>query len=469
MLSAPSGCARTGYLSHLYLASLWDVHISLRFEKLVACAAEFSYSHTRKHVFRKGIFILKRRLTSPFIAVTLISALALTSCAEKDGVVDNEKEPSFNSADSNPDNSIPDNIVTDNRNDVDLSPYIMKAKTTKIADLPEGEATRGLQFVDGRIIGHAMTDKDTGASRVYSVDADGNDYKIEKDFGSLDSIIEELKKDPIFDFSLDFSKIDKDTIDPDGYGLTVYQEPGSDDYVLYTEYHLDSKEHWYLEAKRTDNGKYDENYVQRKASHLHSDTINGCLDPKMMEKAGRYIGFTTTTNSDPFNLTIDAGSRTYAPEIELSSGSTTDDDDSTLKGITDCGFAGNFLVTNVRNHYDAEKGATPDGDVNPKLKHRTHLALSLPHDDDKHRKTEKTEGRLPVDYETSYLVDLEGIDPNKDVTAVATNPDDPNTAYVTVEGDNGLYKVDISSAHFGGHRDGNKFLDDMYARVSGKK
>lgn len=464
MLSAPSGCARTGYLSHLYLASLWDVHISLRFEKLVACAAEFSYSHTRKHVFRKGIFILKRRLTSPFIAVTLISALALTSCAEKDGVVDNEKEPSFNSADSNPDNSIPDNIVTDNRNDVDLSPYIMKAKTTKIADLPEGEATRGLQFLDGRVIGHAMTDKDTGASRVYSVDADGNDYKIEKDFGSL---IEEINKDHKFEYT----DVDKSVIDPDGYGLTVYQEPGSDDYVLYTQYYFSKGGDWYLEAKRTNNDKYDEDYISAKVPRLQFNAINSCLDPKMMEEAGHYIGFTTGAGSSS-NLMLNIGdpdsSYTPAddPEIELSSGSTTDDDDSTLKGITDCGFAGNFLVTNVRNHYDIRKGTTPDGNANPELKHRAHLTLSLPLTGDKHRKT--TDG-LPVDYATSYLVDLEGIDPNKDVTALAIDPDDPDTAYVTVEGDNGLYKVDISSAQFGGHSDGYKFLDDMYARVSGKK
>lgn len=398
---------------------------------------------------------MKRTLALPLIGAALVSALTLTSCAE-DSESNNAAPDDNNSSQSA--ESIPDNIVTDNRNKVDLSPYIMKAQTTKIADLPEGEATRGLQFLDGRIFGHAMTDKDTGASRVYSVNTDGDDYKTEKDFGSL---IEEMNKDQL----LEYSKVDKDVIDPDGYGLTVYQEPGSDDYVLFTEYYMHTGQHWYLEAKRTDNNKYDEDRIWEEASRLHGATINGCLDPKMMEKAGHYMGFTTSSGGSS-NLMIDIGNHTYSPEIELSSGSTTDDDDSNLKGVTDCGFAGNFLVTNVRNHFDAEEGATPDGNANPKLKHRTHLAMSLPHDDDKHR---KTEDGLPVDYEASYLVDLEGIDPNKDVTALAIDPDNPDTAYVTVEGDNGLYKVDISSAHFGDHHDGNKFLDDMYARVSGKK
>lgn len=401
---------------------------------------------------------MKRRLTSPFIAVTLISALALTSCADKDGVVDNEKEPSFNSAGSNPDNSIPDNIVTDNRTEIDLSPYIMKAKTTKIADLPEGEATRGLQFLDGRILGHAMTDKDTGASRVYSVNTDGGDYKTEKDFGSL---LDRVNEDKLFESE----KMRKGNIQPEGYGLAVYQEPGSDDYVLNAEFYISENGHWDDIVKRTDDGKYDEARIWENAGYFNGSNINNCLDPQMMEKAGRYMGFTTIPKN-PSGLLIDSGYPTYTPKIELSQGSTTNKSDTTLKGATDCGFAGNFLVTNVRNHFDAEKGATPDGNANPKLKHRTHLAMSLPLTGDKHRKT--TDG-LPVDYATSYLVDLEGIDPNKDVTALAIDPDDPDTAYVTVEGDNGLYKVDISSAHFGNYDDGYKFLDDMYARVDGKK
>lgn len=402
---------------------------------------------------------MKRRLTSPFIAVTLISALALTSCADKDGVVDNEKEPSFNSAGSNPDNSIPDNIVTDNRDEIDLSPYIMKAKTTKIADLPEGEATRGLQFLDGRIFGHAMTDKDTGASRVYSVNTDGGDYKTEKDFGSL---LDRFNKG-----RWETEKIHKEDLQPEAYGLAVYQEPDSDDYVLNAEYLLKEGDHWDDEVKRTDDGKYDDDRMWENARYLNELTINNCLNPKMMEKVGHYTGLATIPGgASKLKLDTGNGISAYIPEVELSGGSTTNKSDSNLKGATDCGFAGDFLVTNIRNHFDAEEGATPDGNANPKLKHRTHLAMSLPLNGDKHR---KTEDGLPVDYATSYLVDLEGIDPNKDVTALAIDPDDPDTAYVTVEGDNGLYKVDISSAHFGDHHDGYKFLDDMYARVDGKK
>ena len=398
---------------------------------------------------------MKRTLALPLIGAALISTLTLTSCAE-DSESTNAASNDNNSSQSA--KSIPDNIVTDNRNKVDLSPYIMKAQTTKIADLPEGETTRGLQFLDGRIYGHAMTDKDTGASRVYSVNTDGGDYKTEKDFGSLLDRVNEGR-----DFESE--KLHKESIQPEGYGLGVYKEPGSDDYVLNAEFYINTVGHWSDIAKRTDDGKYDEGRIEEHASRLNGFTINNCLDPQMMEKAGHYMGFTTIGRSSS-NLMIDIGNRTYMPKMELSSGSTTDDDNSNLKGATDCGFAGNFLVTNVRNHFDADKGATPDGNANPKLKHRTHLAMSLPHDDDKHR---KTEDGLPVDYEASYLVDLEGIDPNKDVTALAIDPDDPDTAYVTVEGDNGLYKVDISSAHFGDHHDGNKFLDDMYARVSGKK
>lgn len=399
---------------------------------------------------------MKRTLALPLIGAALISTLTLTSCAE-DSESTNAASNDNNSSQSA--ESIPDNIVTDNRNDVDLSPYIMKAKTTKIADLPEGEATRGLQFLDGRIFGHAMTDKDTGASRVYSVDTDGSDYKIEKDFGSLLDRFNEGRR-------FDSEKLHKETIQPEGYGLGVYQEPGSDDYVLNAEFYFNGISHWEDIAKRTDNDKYDENRMWEHASGLNDLSINNCIDPQMMEKAGHYMGF-TTIGRGASNLMIDIGDHTYMPEIGLSSGSTTTDGKSTtLKGATDCGFAGNFLVTNVRNHFDAKEGATPDGNANPKLKHRTHLAMSLPHDDDE---DPKTKDGLPINYETSYLVDLEGIDPNKDVTALAIDPDDPDTAYVTVEGDNGLYKVDISSAHFGDHHDGYKFLDDMYARVSGKK
>lgn len=398
---------------------------------------------------------MKRTLALPLIGAALISTLTLTSCAE-DSESTNAASNDNNSSQSA--KSIPDNIVTDNRNKVDLSPYIMKTQTTKIADLPEGETTRGLQFLDGRIYGHAMTDKDTGASRVYSVNTDGGDYKTEKDFGSLLDRVNEGR-----DFESE--KLHKESIQPEGYGLGVYKEPGSDDYVLNAEFYINTVGHWSDVAKRTDNDKYDEDRIWKHASRLNGFTINNCLDPQMMDKAGHYMGFTTIGRSAS-NLMIDIGNHTYMPEMELSSGSTTDDDDSNLKGATDCGFAGNFLVTNVRNHFDADKGATPDGNANPKLKHRTHLAMSLPLTGDKHR---KTEDGLPVDYATSYLVDLEGIDPNKDVTALAIDPDDPDTAYVTVEGDNGLYKADISSAHFGDHHDGNKFLDDMYARVSRKK
>ncbi len=108
---------------------------------------------------------MKRTLALPLIGAALISTLTLTSCAE-DSESNNTASNDNNSSQSA--ESIPDNIVTNNRDEIDLSPYIMKAQTTKIADLPEGEATRGLQFLDGRIFGHAMTDKDTGASRVYS-------------------------------------------------------------------------------------------------------------------------------------------------------------------------------------------------------------------------------------------------------------------------------------------------------------
>lgn len=397
---------------------------------------------------------MKRTLALPLIGAALISILTLTSCAE-DSESNNAASNDNNSSQSA--ESIPDNIVTDNRKEIDLSPYIMKAKTTKIADLPEGEATRGLQFLDGRIFGHAMTDKNTGASRVYSVNADGGDYKTEKDFGSL---LDEINKD-----LHSYEKVDKDILEPEGYGLTVYQEPGSDEYVLHTEYYMGKGKHWYQEAKRTDDGKYNEDRIWHNASRIDEGSINNCLDPQMTDKAGHYMGF-TTTHDEQSSLMIDIGSRNYTPKVELSRGSTTNKKDILLKGATDCGFAGNFLVTNVRNHFDADKGATPDGNANPKLKHRTHLAMSLPLNGENHR---KTEDGLPVDYATSYLIDLEGIDPNKDVTALAIDPDDPDTAYVTVEGDNGLYKVDISSAHFGGHSDGYKFLDDMYARVDGKK
>lgn len=398
---------------------------------------------------------MKRTLALPLIGAALVSALTLTSCAE-DSESTNAASNDNNSSQSA--ESIPDNIVTDNRNEVDLSPYIMKAKTTKIADLPKGEATRGLQFLDGRIFGHAMTDKDTGASRVYSVNTDGGDYKIEKDFGSLLDRFNEGRR-------FDSEKLHKETIQPEGYGLGVYQEPGSDDYVLNAEFYFNGISHWEDIAKRTDNDKYDEDRMWEHAPSLNSLNINNCIDPQMMEKAGHYMGFTTIGRGES-NLMIDIGDHNYTPEIELSHGSTTNEKDSALKGATDCGFAGNFLVTNVRNHFDAEKGATPDSNANPKLKHRTHLALSLPLSTDE---DPKTKDGLPIDYETSYLVDLEGIDPNKDVTALAIDPDDPDTAYVTVEGDNGLYKVDISSAHFETYDDGDKFLDDMYARVSGEK
>ena len=398
---------------------------------------------------------MKRTLALPLIGAALISTLTLTSCAE-DSESNNTASNDNNSSQSA--ESIPDNIVTNNRDEIDLSPYIMKAQTTKIADLPEGEATRGLQFLDGRIFGHAITDKDTGASRVYSVNTDGGDYKTEKDFGSL---LDRVNEDKLFESE----KMRKEVIQPEGYGLGVYKEPGSDDYVLNAEFYITTTGHWSDIAKRTDDGKYDEGRIEEHASRLNGFTINNCLDPQMMEKAGHYMGFTTIGRSSS-NLMIDIGNRTYMPKVELSGGSTTNKKDSNLKGATDCGFAGDFLVTNIRNHFDAEKGATPDGNANPKLKHRTHLAMSLPLNGDSHR---KTEDGLPVDYATSYLVDLEGIDPNKDVTALAIDPDDPDTAYVTVEGDNGLYKVDISSAQFGGHSDGYKFLDDMYARVDGKK
>lgn len=399
---------------------------------------------------------MKRTLALPLIGTALISTLTLTSCAE-DSESTNAASNDSNSSQSV--ESIPDNIVTDNRTEIDLSPYIMKAKTTKIANLPEGEATRGLQLLDGRIFGHAMTDKDTGASRVYSVDTNGGDYKIEKDFGSLLDRANEGKH-------FESEKMPKKVIQPEGSGLSVYQEPGSDDYVLDAEFYFTKTGHWSDIAKRTDNDKYDEDRMWEHAPGIDDNNINNCVDPQMMEKAGHYMGF-TTVNSGKSNLMIDIGNRNYLPEIKLSSGSTTTGGKSTnLKGATDCGFAGNFLVTNIRNHFDTKEGTTPDGNANPKLKHRTHLAMSLPLTGDKYR---KTEDGLPVDYKTSYLVDLEGIDPNKDVTALAIDPDNPDTAYVTVEGDNGLYKVDISSAHFGNHRDGNKFLDDMYARIDGKK
>lgn len=399
---------------------------------------------------------MKRTLALPLIGAALISTLTLTSCAE-DSESTNAASNDNNSSQSA--ESIPDNIVTDNRKEIDLSPYIMKAQTTKIADLPEGEATRGLQFLDDRIFGHAMTDKDTGASRVYSVNTDGGDYKTEKDFGSL--------LDRVNEGQWETEKMHKEDLQPEAYGLAVYQEPNSDDYVLNAEYLLKGSNHRYDEVKRTDDGKYDDDRIWENARYLNELTINNCLNPKMMEKVGHYTGLATIpSGASKLKLDTGNGASAYLPEIKLSHGSTTDEDSSTLKGATDCGFAGNFLVTNVRNHFDADKGPTPDGNANPKLKHRTHLAMSLPLTGNKYR---KTEDGLPVDYKTSYLVDLEGIDPNKDVTALAIDPGDPDTAYVTVEGDNGLYKVDISSAHFGDHHDGNKFLDDMYARVSGEK
>lgn len=398
---------------------------------------------------------MKRTLALPLIGAALISTLTLTSCAE-DSESTNAASNDNNSSQSA--ESIPDNIVTDNRKEIDLSPYIMKAQTTKIANLPEGEATRGLQFLDGRIFGHAMTDKDTGASRVYSVNTDGGDYKTEKDFGSLLDRANEGKH-------FESEKLPKKVIQPEGTGLGVYQEPGSDDYVLNAEFYFTEIGHWSDIAKRTDNDKYDEDRMWEHAPGINDNSINNCVDPKMMEKAGHYMGFTTVINGKS-NLMIDIGDYNYLPKVELSHGSTTNKKDSNLKGATDCGFAGDFLVTNIRNHFDAKEGPTPDGNANPKLKHRTHLAMSLPLTGEDHP---KTKDGLPIDYATSYLVDLEGIDPNKDVTALAIDPNDPDTAYVTVEGDNGLYKVDISSAHFGDHHDGYKFLDDMYARVSGEK
>lgn len=416
----------------------------------------------------------KRVYALPLIATTVISAFTLSSCAQSDNGDNSDNGDTFTTAagegNSNSDSnnnssegkeSIPDNIVVDDRGDEDFSPFVLKAKATKIADLPEGEGTRGLQFVDGRIYGHAVTDRKTGASRVYSVDPEGGDHKVVRDFGSLiDAYNDGLK-------SYEEPLTQKD-INTDRYGLVLYKKPHSESYFAHAKMPGAEDGQWIQEAFKSEDGKVDGDNLPYKELEANGGAFNNCLNESMMEKSGSNFRFNVTTRGKS-NLTLMSDDGFEEKDLELASGSTTDEeDDYFLDGATDCSFADDFLVTNIRNNstfddnsFDPE--SEDDEEMNPHLNHHSaKLALSMPknHDHFPHY-----DNGLPKEYNVSFLVDLEGVDDKADVTALTTDPEDPNKVYVTMEGDSGLYEVDISSAHFTGKKDGNVVVEDIYFRL----
>ena len=188
-----------------------------------------------------------------------------------------------------------------------------------------------------------------------------------------------------------------------------------------------------------------------------------------MEKSGSNVRFNINTGGYSHLILMDDDGLEHV-DLELFPGSTTDEhQDYPLSGATDCSFANDFLVTNIRNNStfeDSRNGRkSDDEEMNPHLKHRSaKLALSMPKYNDLY-----TDNYGSVKYTVDYLVDLQGVDDKADVTALTTDPDDPNKVYVTMEGDSGLYSVDISSAHFTGKKNGDEVREDIYARLEGEK
>lgn len=353
----------------------------------------------------------------------------------------------------------------------DFSPFSVALNAEKVADVPGLSATRGLQVVDGKLIGHTLVNKSNGASKVFSVDFDGSNYETVKEFGPVSESLDAKYASPppedrvIFPDDKYRSKFAQ--FNPESFGLAVVQENSQTKPGIYalrggalpledgstanrvrgevvtlgdSQLLKDAQRGYDETIKKKENA--DKDSTDSGYSYQLTEFANICVDNSKLDKdnlkaptlsakdgvlmAGAIGGRSSRKDPMELNSWIDEN------YLTVNKGSTSRYKDKMwLSRTTACTFSDNYLVTNIRKHVPLN-GKGPEKLFRNGAK-SAKIALSLPdHDKD-------------YGHDVTHLVSINDL-PNDDadVTTVAVDPNDPDNLYFTIEGDEGLYKLDLS-------------------------
>lgn len=111
------------------------------------------------------------------------------------------------------------------------------------------------------------------------------------------------------------------------------------------------------------------------------------------------------------------------------------------------------MATNIRQHVAFDLSNEPLNEIVKNGAENAKIALSLP----------EKEGEEDSHY-ISHMISINGLPNNDaDVTAVAVDQSNPNNLYFSIEGSDGLYKLDLSPI-----KDDSTNYDQFFGRMESK-
>lgn len=394
-----------------------------------------------------------KAITASILGLTL--GLGVTACGS-----DDDDNTSISSRGDQLIDLLKEYDLSKRKGKYDFSPFSVALNAEKVADVPGLSATRGLQVVDGKLIGHTLVNKSNGASKVFSVDLDGSNYETVKEFGPVSESPDAKYASPPPEDPVNFPDAEHRSkfaeFNPESFGLAVVQENSQTKPGVYAlrggalaledgstanriggEIVTLGDSQLLKDAQK----KYDDDRAKGYGPDGYQRTFfsNICVDnakldednlkaPTLGAENGELVASAIGLRDDPMELNfpyhkespvVDKGSTSrYKYKMDLAR-------------ATACTFSDNYLVTNIRKH-------VPLNGVGPEKLFRNgaesaKIALSLP----KHNKD--------YGHDVTHLISINDLPNNDaDVTTVAVDPDNPDDLYFSIEGDEGLYKLDLS-------------------------
>lgn len=358
---------------------------------------------------------------------------------------------------------------------VDLSPYSVALDAEKVADIPGLSSTRGLQIIDGKLFGHTLVNKDNGSSKVFSTGLDGSNYETVKELGPV-------SESPDAKF---MPKDEKMGFNPETFGLSIVQENEDAEPALFAlrggalktndeKMNLNrsggeivtlgnsslikqAQEKYENNLRRNQEGLFKDKSEQM-YSYQWTGYTNSCVHtPKLKNGVSAPILNTDENGelkySDITNDRIIPNSPKGTIGQWIDHGSTSRyKKKNNLQKATSCAFSDNYLATNIRQHVAFDLSNETLNEIVKNGAENAKIALSLQEKEDEDRRF------------ISHMISINGLPNNDaDVTAVAVDQSNPNNLYFSIEGSDGLYKLDLSPI-----KDDSTNYDQFFGRMESK-